>query len=58
VGTFRLLGALGGIAALLAMLAIAIVATMWVILLVVRHFPMVGRRHRHARWREDSFNDE
>ena len=50
MGVLRLLGGLAGIAALLALLIVAIWAAMWLVLLVVRHVPIVGRRHRHDRW--------
>jgi cell division septal protein FtsQ len=50
MGVLRLLGGLLGIAALLTLLVVAIWATMWLVLLTVRHLPMVGRRHRHDRW--------
>jgi hypothetical protein len=52
MGVLRLLGGLVGITALLSLLVIAICAAMWVVLLAVRHVPVVGRRHRHARWSE------
>jgi hypothetical protein len=50
VGVLRLLGGLVGIAALLTLLIVTIVAAMWLVLVVVRYLPMIGRRHRHERW--------
>ena len=50
MGVLRLLGGLLGIAALLGLLFVLIWASMWLVLLIVRHFPIVGRRHRHGRW--------
>ena len=50
MGVLRLIGGLLGIAALLALLIAIIWAAMWLVLLLVRHFPMIGQRHRHDRW--------
>jgi len=38
------------IAATLAVEAIVLIALCWIVLVVVRFFPLVGRRHRHDRW--------
>jgi hypothetical protein len=50
MGVLRLLGGLLGIAVLVALLVLAIWATLWIVLLIVRHLPMIGRRHRHNCW--------
>ena len=52
MGVLRLLGGLLGIVALLGVLVVVITSAMWVVLLVVRHVPIIGRRHRHGRWVE------
>ena len=42
-----------GIVAVLALLAIQIVvfyACAWIVLVGMRHLPMVGRGHRHPEW--------
>jgi len=41
-----------GIATLLALQALIIVGGAYVVLLALRHLPMIGRRHRHAHWNE------
>jgi len=38
------------IAATLAVEAIVLIALCWIVMVVVRVFPLVGRRHRHDRW--------
>jgi hypothetical protein len=38
------------IACALAVLALGIWLACWLVLLSVRRLPLVGRRHRHARW--------
>ena len=38
------------IAATLAVEAIALIALCWVVMVVFRFFPLVGRKHRHDRW--------
>ena len=52
MGVLRLVGALLGIGALLALLALGIWVAMWIALLIARHIPTIGRRHRHDRWSE------
>jgi hypothetical protein len=37
------------IAATLAVEAIVLIALCWIVMVVVRFFPLVGRRHRHDR---------
>jgi hypothetical protein len=38
------------IAATLALEAIALITLCWMVMVVFRFFPLVGRRHRHDRW--------
>jgi hypothetical protein len=50
VGVLRLAGGLLGIAAILTFLIAITWAAMWLVLLVVRHIPLIAQRHRHDRW--------
>jgi hypothetical protein len=43
------------IVGLLALQAAVLYGLWWLTLCVVRFFPIVGKRHRHARW--DELND-
>jgi hypothetical protein len=38
------------IAGLLLAQGAVLVAFTWAVLIVVRRFPLIGRRHRHAQW--------
>jgi hypothetical protein len=42
--------ALAAIAGLLAVQAAALYVIWWLVLLVFRYIPMVGRKHRHRDW--------
>jgi hypothetical protein len=53
MGILRILGGLLGIAGLLVLLVAALVATAWLVLITVRHVPMIGKRYRHAAWDRD-----
>ena len=44
------------IAALLAIAAAGLYVCWWLVMLVVRYLPIVGRRHKHADW--DRLNSE
>ena len=36
----------------LVLLALVLSGSAWVVLSMIRHLPLVGRRHRHGRWDE------
>ena len=57
MGVLRLLGGLVGIVMLLSVLMAIIWAAMWLVLLVVRHVPIIGQRHRHDRWTDMQHED-
>ena len=46
----QLLGGFAMIAAILAALALAGYVMWWIVLVAIHRVPMIGRRHRHARW--------
>jgi hypothetical protein len=52
----QLTGGLAAIAVLLLLAAGALYACWWIVMLVVRYFPIVGRRHKHPDW--DRLNSE
>ncbi len=47
---FQLVYGFAAIAALLAAATAALYACWWVVMLVVRYLPIIGRRHKHADW--------
>jgi hypothetical protein len=48
----QIASAIGIIAGLLAVVAMAWFSFCWIVLLLVRFVPVIGRRHRHPRWDE------
>ena len=46
----QLLGGFAMIAGILAALALAGYLLWWIVLVAISRVPMIGRRHRHARW--------
>lgn len=46
----QLLSGFAMIAAILAALALAGYVMWWTVLIAISRVPMIGRRHRHARW--------
>jgi hypothetical protein len=49
---FQVLQMVAVVIGLLAVQAAALYGLWWLTLCLVRVFPMVGKRHRHARWNE------
>lgn len=47
---FQFVLGLGLIVLMLAVQTLVLIALAWVVLSVVRHVPLVGRKHRHDRW--------
>ena len=43
---------LGLIVAMLAVETVILVGLAWMVLTLVRHIPLVGRKHRHERWED------
>jgi hypothetical protein len=50
VRTFELLALIAWLLVLPVLLAAASYALMWSVLLLVRHIPIIGRKHRHGAW--------
>jgi hypothetical protein len=49
---FHIASAVGIIAGLMAIVAALFYGFCWAILTLVTFFPVIGRKHRHARWDE------
>jgi hypothetical protein len=48
----QIAAAIGIIAGLMATVAALFYSFCWALLLLVQFFPVIGRKHRHARWDE------